>query len=108
MYVCISLRMYVLQLEAKKICQYLGIRTKTFTGGKTRKILLDPPLGHVDIIVTSFGVISKLTTNHIYKLDMVRHIVLDEADSLFDETFEEKLQVFLRRIPVRLYIYSFV
>ncbi|XP_032666062.1 probable ATP-dependent RNA helicase DDX28 [Odontomachus brunneus] len=87
-------------LEAEKICQYLGIRTKTFTGGKTKKILLDPPLGHVDIIVASFGVISKLTTNDIYKLDMVRYIVLDEADSLFDETFEDKLQVFLRRIPI--------
>nr|XP_012231835.1 PREDICTED: probable ATP-dependent RNA helicase DDX28 [Linepithema humile] len=87
-------------LEAKKICQYLNIRTKTITGGKTKKMMLNPSVEEVDIVVASFGVISKLTTNKIYKLDMVRHIVLDEADALFHETFEEKLQVFLKRVPL--------
>lgn len=87
-------------LEAKKICQYLGIRTKTITGGKTKKMMLDPPMEEVDIVVASFGVISKLSTTRIYKLNMVRHLVLDEADALFHETFEEKLQVFLRRVPL--------
>jgi len=90
-------------LEAKKICQYLGIRTKTITGGKTKKMMLDPPMGEVDIVIASFGVISKLTTTKIYKLNMVRHLVLDEADALFHETFEDKLQVFLKRVPVCLY-----
>lgn len=102
------LKKHILQLEAEKICQYLGIITKTFTGGKTKKIMLDPPVGNVDIIVASFGVISKLTTNHIYKLDMVRYIVLDEADALFHETFEDKLQIFLKRVPVSLHVYLFV
>ncbi|XP_014483096.1 PREDICTED: probable ATP-dependent RNA helicase DDX28 [Dinoponera quadriceps] len=87
-------------LEVEKICQYLNIITKTITGGKTKKILLDPPVGYVDIIVASFGVISKLTSNNVYDLNMVRHIVLDEADALFDETFEDKLQVFLKKVPV--------
>lgn len=93
------------QLEAKKICQYLGIRVKTITGGKTKKMLLDPPIEEVDIVVASFGVISKLTTTKVYKLNMVRHIVLDEADALFHETFEDKLQVFLKRVPVCVFIY---
>ncbi|KAL0134282.1 hypothetical protein PUN28_001232 [Cardiocondyla obscurior] len=87
-------------LEAKKICQYLGIRTKTITGGKTKKIMLDPPVEKVDIVVSSFGVISKLTTTNIYKLNMVRHLVLDEADALFHETFEDQLKVFLKRMPL--------
>ncbi|XP_018393124.1 PREDICTED: probable ATP-dependent RNA helicase DDX28 [Cyphomyrmex costatus] len=87
-------------LEAKKICQYLGIHTKTITGGKTKKMMLNPPVGEVDIIVASFGVISKLTTTKIYKLNMVRHLVLDEADALFHETFEDQLRVFLRRVPL--------
>lgn len=55
----------------------------------------------VDIIVASFGVISKLTTNRVIKLNMVRHLVLDEADALFHDTFQEQLQVFLKRVPVR-------
>lgn len=70
-------------------------------------MMLDPPVGPVDLLVGSFGVMSKLTTTNIYKLDMVKHIVLDEADALFDETFEDKLQVFLKRIPVRVYLNSF-
>jgi len=92
-------------LETKKICQYLDIRTQVFIGGKTKKLLLDPPVGNIDIVIASFGVISKLTTNKVIKLNMVRNIVLDEADALFHETFEEQLQVFLRRVPVRLDIF---
>lgn len=92
-------------MEARKICQYLDIHTKTITGGKTKKIMLNPPVEEVDIVIASFGVINKLTATKIYKLDMVRHIVLDEADALFDETFEEKLQVFLKKIPVRLKLF---
>lgn len=64
-------------------------------------------MSQVDIIVASFGVISKLTTFQLYKLDMVRSIVLDEADALFHETFEEKLRVFLKRVPVYIFIYTF-
>lgn len=93
------------QLEAKKICQYLGIHTKTITGGKTKKMMLDPPMGEVDIVIGSFGVLSKLTTTNIYKLNMVRHLVLDEADALFHETFEDKLRIFLKRIPVCSHIF---
>lgn len=96
------------QLEAKKICQYLNIHVKTITGGKTRKMLLDPSVDKVDIIIASFGVISKLTTHNIYKLDMIKSIVLDEADALFHETFEEKLQVFLKRVPVYIFTFSII
>lgn len=91
---------FQLGFEAKKICQYLNIDTKTIIGGKTKKIMLDPPVDTVDLLVGSFGVMSKLTTTNIYKLDMVKHIVLDEADALFDETFEDKLKVFLKKIPI--------
>lgn len=70
-------------------------------------MLLNPSVSQVDIIVASFGVISKLTTYKVYKLDMVRSIVLDEADALFHETFEEKLQVFLKRVSVYIFIIHF-
>jgi len=71
-------------------------------------MLLNPPVNQVDIIIGSFGVISKLTTFKIYKLNMVRSIVLDEADALFHETFQEKLQIFLKRVPVYIFIYTFL
>lgn len=49
----------------------------------------------------SFGVLSKLNTVGVYTLDYVRYVVLDEADALFHNTFEEKLRVFMGRLPVR-------
>lgn len=70
--------------------------------------MLNPSVEEVDIIIASFGVISKLTTNKIYKLNMVRHIVLDEADALFHETFEDKLKVFLNRVPVCLNVVNYM
>lgn len=69
-------------------------------------MMLNPTVEEVDIVVASFGVISKLTTTKIYKLNMVRHLVLDEADALFHETFEEQLRVFLKRVPVCSHIFN--
>lgn len=87
-------------LEAKKLGTNLGVSTKIVTGGRTKRMALNLPMSYVDILVGSFGVVSKLTTMQIYKLDRVQHIVLDEADALFHETFEGKLKVFLHRLPI--------
>ncbi|XP_076766637.1 putative ATP-dependent RNA helicase Dbp21E2 [Xylocopa sonorina] len=83
-----------------KVSKHLGINTKIITGGRTKRLIMDPPTGHVDVLVCSFGVISKLTTLSVYNLQFVRLVVLDEADSLFHCTFEEKLRVFMRRLFV--------
>lgn len=87
-------------IEAKKLCNSFGISTKIFTGGKTKRMLRSAPLDHVDIVITSFGVFSKLTSTRVYNAKLVRHLVLDEADALFHETFQDKLRVFLKRIPL--------
>lgn len=71
------------------------------TGGRTRKLILDPPVGRVDVLVCSFGVISKLSTLGVYNLKSIRFVVLDEADALFHHTFEDKLRVFMKRLSVR-------
>lgn len=63
-------------------------------------MLSDPPVGNIDILVCSFGIISKLTTFGVYDLAFVRFVVLDEADSLLHSSFATKLKVFLKRIPV--------
>ena len=87
-------------LELIRLSKDLGIRTKIITGGKTKKMMLDPPVDNVDILVCSFGVISKLTSVGVYKLNYVKYVVLDEADALFHYTFEDKLNVFMRRLPI--------
>ncbi|XP_017881727.1 probable ATP-dependent RNA helicase DDX28 [Ceratina calcarata] len=87
-------------LELIKLSKDLNIKTKIITGGRTKKMLMNPPVGDVDVLVCSFGVLSKLTTFRVYNLSFVRYMVLDEADSLFHSTFSEKLRVFMRRISV--------
>ncbi|XP_043269447.1 probable ATP-dependent RNA helicase DDX28 [Venturia canescens] len=84
--------------EAKWLAKDLGIKITVKTGGRTKKILNNPPVGNVDLLIGSFGVISKLITTKIYKLHYMRHLVLDEAHALFDVTFDEKLRVFLHRM----------
>ncbi|XP_015172114.1 PREDICTED: probable ATP-dependent RNA helicase DDX28 [Polistes dominula] len=86
--------------EARKLSNGLDISTKILTGGKTKRMILKLPMNDVDLVIASFGVISKLTTSKLYKLNCVKHIVLDEADALFHETFEEKLNVFMKRLPI--------
>ncbi|XP_035731421.1 probable ATP-dependent RNA helicase DDX28 [Vespa mandarinia] len=87
-------------VEAKKLSKDLDISTKILTGGKTKRMVSRLPLNDVDLVVASFGVISKLSTFGLYKLNCVKHIVLDEADALFHDTFEGKLKVFMNRLKI--------
>ncbi|XP_076297063.1 putative ATP-dependent RNA helicase Dbp21E2 [Lasioglossum baleicum] len=87
-------------IESIKWCKTLGISVKMLTGGRTKQKMLDPPLDRVDILVGSFGVISKLFTVGVYKKDLIRCMVLDEVDALFHSTFEESLKVFLQKLPI--------
>lgn len=72
-------------------------------GGRTKQKMLNPDFDDVDLLVGSMGAISKLVTTSIYRMHQCRHVVLDEADTLMDDSFNEKLVVFLRRFPVNYY-----
>ena len=85
-----------------KLSQNLNIRFKTILGGNTKQLMLNPDFEDVDIVVASVGALSKLVTTGIYRMDHVRHVVLDEADTLLDDSFSDKLVHFLKRFPVRL------
>lgn len=81
-----------------RLTKDLEIRTKVIVGGGIKNKIFNPPASNVDIIVASFGALSKHTTIGLYKMKYVRHVVLDEVDSLFDETFYDKFRHFLRKI----------
>lgn len=42
----------------------------------------------------------------MYKRDLVRHIVLDEADTLLDDSFNEQLKYFLSKFAVSISNFS--
>lgn len=84
---------------AEKLCKSTGISVKCILGGNTKQKMINPEFEDVDILVGSMGAISKLVTTGIYRMEKVRHVVLDEADTLLDDSFSDKLCYFLKRFP---------
>lgn len=84
---------------AEELTEGLNMNVKVVTGGNTKEKMLHPSFEDIDILVGSIGAISKLTTTGIYRMNEMEHVVLDEADTLLDDSFNEKLVYFLRRFP---------
>lgn len=87
---------------AEALSDGLDLHVKVVTGGKTKQKMMNPSFEDVDILVGSIGAISKLTTTGIYRMSEVRHVVLDEADTMLDDSFSEKLCYFLQRFQFNL------
>lgn len=68
-------------------------------GGHTKRLMMNPTFSSVDLLVASIGAMSKLTTTGIYNVSYVRHLVLDEADTLLDDSFNEKLVYYMKHFP---------
>nr|CAH7752991.1 unnamed protein product [Callosobruchus chinensis] len=83
---------------ADNLGKCLGVKVKIIVGGGTKKMMMNPEFEEVDLLVATPGVLSKLSTVGIYKLDEVAHTVLDEADTLMDDSFLEKLTVLVNRV----------
>lgn len=91
----------------ENLCHGLGLNTKVLIGGHTKSIMENPPIDEIDILVASMGALSKLITANIYRMHQVRHVVLDEADTLLDDSFVSKLQYILKRFPVCWIVFFF-
>lgn len=85
---------------AQNIAQSFNLNVSTLIGGKTKRKMLDPPMECCDILVTTLGAYSKLVTTGIYKINNVHHVVLDEADTLLDDSFVDKLSHLLKKFAV--------
>lgn len=71
-------------------------------GGRTKQKMLNPAFDDADLLIGTIGATSKLVTTGVYRMHLCQHVVLDEADTLLDDSFNEKLTYFLRRFPVTL------
>lgn len=83
------------------LCNGLELKTKVQVGGHTKSIMMNPPIEEIDILVASIGCLSKFITTNIYRMHQVRHVVLDEADTLLDDSFSDQLRYILKCFPVR-------
>ncbi|XP_052867288.1 probable ATP-dependent RNA helicase DDX28 [Anopheles cruzii] len=84
---------------AEQLGEGLNVKVRVVLGGRTKQQMLNPSFEDIDILVASFGAISKLVTSGIYRMEAVRFVVLDEADTLLDDSFNEKLLHLMRRFP---------
>ncbi|XP_016992234.1 probable ATP-dependent RNA helicase DDX28 [Drosophila rhopaloa] len=87
---------------ATKLTQGTNLNVQSLLGGNTKHLMMSPQFEEVDILVATLGALSKLVTTGIFRMEHVRHLVLDEADTLLDDTFTDKLTYFLRRFPFHL------
>ncbi|XP_046609779.1 probable ATP-dependent RNA helicase DDX28 isoform X1 [Neodiprion virginianus] len=85
-------------IVAKKMSADTDIKIQVLIGGHTKKKMLNPVVDEVDLLIGSLGIISKFTTTSIQKTSSIRHMVLDEADTLLDDSFTEKLRHYLKKI----------
>ncbi|XP_050668717.1 probable ATP-dependent RNA helicase DDX28 [Leptidea sinapis] len=86
---------------AQSISENLNINVTTLLGGKTKKQIMDPPIEYCDLLVATLGAFSKMVTTGIYKIHNIHHVVLDEADTLLDDSFIEKLTALLKKFQIR-------
>jgi len=85
---------------ATNVCKGLPIQSKTLIGReKTEKYLQNPTTESVDIMIGTLGVVKSLTTAGLYHMELVRHVVIDEVDTMLDDSFSRTLSRFLHKFP---------
>lgn len=91
-----------IEAVALKMCQNLDLNVKSILGGNTKQMIMKPTFEDIDILIGTVGAISKLTTTGILRMNECRHVVLDEADTLLDLSFGNKMEHFLKKFGVRV------
>jgi len=82
---------------ASQICSHLGLEVKLALGGSIQSKITNSRKSPVDIVVGSFGGLYKMFKQRHYSRKFVIDIVLDEIDTLVDDTFKDSVLDFLRK-----------
>ncbi|KRT78758.1 helicase, partial [Oryctes borbonicus] len=91
---------------AKVLGEVVNLNVKVVTGGRTKRHMLNPEFSKIDLLVATPGAISKLSTVGIYKLNKVLHVVFDEADTLLDDSFVDKVDTLTKRVSQSQIIFA--
>ena len=68
------------------------------TGERTQLKLNNPTYSSTDILISTPGVLSKLLTNKLQNLSAVHTVVIDEADTMVDDSFSDIVRRLMNRI----------
>ncbi|KAJ8942905.1 hypothetical protein NQ314_009880 [Rhamnusium bicolor] len=83
---------------AQILSDSVGVKVKIIVGGRTKKIMMNPDFESIDLLVATPGALGKLSTVGVYKLNEVQYTVLDEADTLIDDSFIERMNGLIKRV----------
>ena len=90
-----------IEKDAKAVGRHTGLRTALIYGGvdydKQRQQLKDG----CDIIIATPGRLLDYYKQHVFSLDSVEVMVIDEADRMFDLGFIKDVRFIFRRLPAR-------
>ena len=85
--------------EIRKFAKHTGIKTATIYGGQGMGVQLDALRRGVEIVVATPGRIIDHLKRGSIRLDNVKHVVLDEADTMLDMGFIEDIEFILELTP---------
>lgn len=85
--------------EITKLARHTGVRAATVYGGQGMGIQLDQLRRGSEIVVATPGRLIDHLKRGSIKLDKIRHVVLDEADTMLDMGFIEDIEFILDLTP---------
>jgi len=96
-------RELAIQIESDicKLAAKTGLRSMTVYGGVGKGAQLQKLRAGVDIIVACPGRLLDFMGERVVKLDKVEHLVLDEADHMFDMGFLPAIRRIVRALPTK-------
>ncbi|XP_055353278.1 probable ATP-dependent RNA helicase DDX28 [Paramacrobiotus metropolitanus] len=73
---------------------------KRVGGGRHFRKVKEPQTGRVDLLIITPGILSTLLAKNAYTLSHIQTVILDECDTLLDDSFNHLTRDFLSRIPL--------
>lgn len=86
---------------ASSLGENFGINVGIVLGGRTKQKMLHPRMSQHHLLIATIGALSKLTTVGVYDTSLVRHVTLDEADTLLDDSFNDQVSRYISKFPVQ-------
>ena len=85
-----------------KLIAYSQVNAQVVIGGeRTQMKLWKPEFQTVDVLVATPGVLSKLLSNGLWNFRRAQTIVVDEADSLLDDSFSTVVKRILQKTSIQ-------
>lgn len=79
----------------KQIAKYTKINFALLVGGNSRNSQIDILQSGVHIVIATPGRLNDLLRNKYINVDMIKYLILDEADELINDTFVNQIKVIL-------------